>query len=260
VAATVSGTSTDIQVFDLKRGTLQRLTFEGKNEEPVFTPDGKRVIYASRANSNASANLWWKPSDGSGTAEQLLKSDVTQLPNSVSPDGKLLAFTETRAWQSDIFIVPLEGDRKPQVLLNTPFNEFLGKFSPDGKWIAYVSNESGRNEVYVVSYPGVSDKKAISTEGGTNPTWSRDGKLLYYQVGDRLMAVDIVLKPIFRAGNPRLVAEAGRISPRFAGTSYDVGPDGRILIVEMPESTEHSIIRVVENFTTAVQRRIPVAK
>ena len=258
IAVSVVATAQDIHVYDLKRGTLQRLTFEGRNDDAIFTPDGKRVIYSS-ANSGR-PNIWWKPADGSGTAERLSTSNQNQAPNSVSPDGKFLALTQSDGAQSDILVMPMDGDRKAQPFLNTRFNESTARFSPDGKWIAYVSNESGRNEIYAVSYPGGTDKKAISTDGGVNPRWSRDGKQLYYQTGDRLMAVDVALQPVFRVGNPRMVTEGARISPAFTGRSYDVAPDGRILIIEQPESAERSRVRVVQNFTTTVTRRMPAAK
>ena len=102
-----------------------------------------------------SKNLFWKSVDGSGAAEQLTVSEHPDIPSSWSPDGNLLAFSESHpssGW--DIWVVPIEGERKPQAFLQTQFDEAAAVFSPDGRWLAYQSNESGKLEVYVQSFPG----------------------------------------------------------------------------------------------------------
>src|SRR5262249_57200415 len=82
--------------------------------------------------------------------------------------------------------------RKPFPLLQTRFNESLAVFASDGKWIAYVSDESGRPEVYVQTFPVSTAKWRISTAGGSQPRWRRDGKEIFYVSPDhRLMAVPV---------------------------------------------------------------------
>ncbi len=258
VAATVVGATVDVHVYDLKRGTLQRLTFEGRNGLPVFTPDGTRVIYSSAPTEGALPNLWWRRADGTGAVERLTTSDSAQLASSVSPDGTLLAFTQgLPGSNADVFIMPLNGDRKPRPFLTNPWEESGGKFSPDGKWIAYASNETGKSEVYVVSYPDAVDKTPISIGGGSSPVWSRDGKQLYYARRDGIMVVDVSLHPVFRAGTPRVFREGLRSAGGFA-----VAADGRVLFARVPEKAEDGRheVRVLENFATAVRRRVPAAK
>ena len=97
--------------------------------------------------------------------------------------------------------------RKPQPFLRTPFNEEAPRFSPDGHWLAYISDESGRYEIYVQPYPGPGGKWQISTEGGTEPVWNRNGRELFYRSGDKMMAVDIATQPSFAAGKPRMLFE-----------------------------------------------------
>src|ERR1700676_5576985 len=87
--------------------------------------------------------------------------------------------------------------RKAEPFLRTPFNEGAARFSPDGRWLAYISDESGRFEVYVQSYPGPGGKWQISTEGGTEPVWTRNGRELFYRSGDKMMAVDVATQPGF---------------------------------------------------------------
>ena len=104
-------------------------------------------------------------------------------------------------------------DRKSQPFLQTPFNESAPHFSADGRWLAYISDESGRYEVYVQPYPGPGGKRQISTEGGTEPVWSRNGQELFYRSGKKMMAVEITTQPSFAFGSPRMLFEGEQYMP-----------------------------------------------
>ena len=176
----------NVWVHDLSRGVTTRLTFEGRNARAIWTPDGTRITYASAIAGKE--NLFWRPSDGSGTAERLAASESQQAPGAWTPDSKTLLFMQgdpvTRRY--DIWTLSLEGDRRPHPFLQTPFNEQYPDLSPDGRWLAYVSNQSGRVEVYVQPYPGPGARQQISVDGGTAPAWSRDGRELFYMTAPSL--------------------------------------------------------------------------
>ena len=175
----------DIWIYHIPRETLTRLTFEGANLDPLWTPDGKRVTFAS-PRAGGALNLFWKPADGSGPAEQLMESEHGQRPLSWSPDGQVLAFTELHPTTGmDIWVLPLHGERRPRPFLQTQFQESAAVFSPDGHWLAYTSNESGRWEVYVQAYPGPGGKWQISNEGGDAPVWAKNGRELFYREGNK---------------------------------------------------------------------------
>jgi len=89
--------------------------------------------------------------------------------------------------------MPVSGDRKPYPLLKAAFRQYDARLSPDGRWIAYVSEESGRAEIFIQSFPPAGGKWQISNGGGIEPTWSRDGKELYFLNGTKLVAVDVKL-------------------------------------------------------------------
>ena len=247
-----------IWVYEVTRGTLTRLTFEGRNVAPTWMPDGTRVTFGSGAGS-AIGGLFWKPADGSGVAEQLLASG---RPGSWSPDGRVLAFTDFSTGDSadaDIWLLPIEGERTAQPFLNTPFNEGGPAFSPDGRWLAYVSDESGRYEVYVRPYPGPGSKFPISIEGGVAPVWARDGRELFYRNGDKMMSVTVEAGSEFRAGKPEVVFEE-----RFeAGVSwyrpnYDISPDGqRFVMIKAGEEAPLTQINVVLNWFEELKRLAP---
>jgi len=254
----------DIWVYDLARGSLSRLTFEGNNHVSVWTPDGKRMVF--RSIRDGRSNLFWKPADGSGSEEQLTKSEHSLSLSSISSDGKMAFYTESDpSTRQDLWMVPLEGDRKASLILQTPFDEAAPSISPDGRWLAYLSNESGRLEVYIRAFPGPGGKWQISTEGGVEPLWSRDGRELFYWSGDKLMAVDITTQPSFQAGTPRLLFEGKyvRHGTSLAEPNFDISADGRrFLMFKQTERQEETLtqIHVVLNWFEELRRRVPAAQ
>ena len=261
VAVGVTGARTNIWVYGILGESLTRLTFEGTNFMPVWAGGGSRIAFFSRR--AGPTNLFWKASDGSGVAERLTTTGYTQLPSSWSPDGKLLAFTELDPdTGGDLWVLPLEGDRKPQPFLKTPFFEGGAMFSPDGRWLAYTSNESSRYEVYVQPFPATGAKWQVSSGGGQQPVWARNGRELFYLVNNqrKLMAAEISTQPAFSASNPRELFELQRVTgiapPGYA--IYDVSPDGqRFLIVQESEQQQATPINVVLNWFEELKRRVP---
>jgi len=230
-----------------------RLTVEGNNSFPVWTPDGKRVTFTSTR--DGPQNLYWKPADGSGQAELLLNMNSLNILTSTSwsPDGESLAFYDSSGTR-DIWALPREGDASTFVA--TAFTERSPMFSPDGRWLAYVSDESGRDEIYVQPYPGPGGKWPISSEGGIEPHWSADGRELFYRLGDKMMVVEVQSEPAFTSGRPQLVFEG----PYVLGTSvanYDISPDGQRFLMIKEEGGQQDQINVVLNWFEELKRLVP---
>ncbi|MCH7476162.1 MAG: PD40 domain-containing protein, partial [Gemmatimonadetes bacterium] len=176
----------DVMVRDLARGVSTPLARGAAAEfGPLWTPDGERVIYQS---DRPPYDIFWRDSDALGPEVPLLQNEYDNHASSVSPDGKILAYMENNPeTQGDIWLLPLDGG-DPTVYRNTEFSEKSPAFSPDGRWIAYSSNESGRFEVYVQSYPDPTEaRQQVSTDGGTEPLWARDGSELFYRNGEKMM-------------------------------------------------------------------------
>ena len=152
------------------------------------------------------------------------------------------------------------GDSLPQPLIQTRFSEGAPVFSPDGHWLAYASAESGRYEIYVNAYPGPGGKYQISTEGGTEPVWNRNGREMFYRSGDRMMAVAITTQPVFSAGRPTMLFQ-GQYQPNpTMNANYDVSPDGQRFLMVKPTSAQETgptQINVVLNWFEELKRRVP---
>ncbi len=249
----------DIFILDLDRGALTRFTFESKNHIPVWTPDGGRLVFASDRNGHP--NLFWKTTTGNGIVEQLLFSNQHQDPGSFSPDGKILAYTELNSETNwDIWLLQMENKNKSETFLQTNFNEYHPMISPDGRWIAYTSDESGQPEIYVRPFPTGPGKWLISTDGGGEPLWARDGNELFYRNAGKLMAVTIETKPSFLAGRTRLLFQR-KYNPRemnpFGSPNYDVSSDGRFLIIKPDSSASSTQINFALNWFEELKRLVP---
>jgi Tol biopolymer transport system component len=208
-----------------------RFTFgEGREQAPIWSADGQRIAFATEQEGDF--DLAVKTVAG-GNDETLLERENRQFPSSWSPDGRFLLYYESNPESSwDIWVLPLDGeDREPKPFLNTPFLEVRARFSPDGRWVAYESEESGRGEIYVRSFAGTGGKWQISTSGGTEPQWSRDGRALYYIAPDlKMMRVSVQTGEAFEAGIPEPIF-AVSLRPITTSNRYLLAPDGNFLLL-----------------------------
>lgn len=263
LAVEVEGPNHDLYLYDFDREILSRITNDGLSHAPVWTPDGKRLAF--RSWKAGKMTLWWMPSDRSGPEERLMNAVEWQSAVSFSPDGKYLMFDqrdlETR---TDVWVLPIDGKRQPRPFYQSRFPDVAAKFSPDGKWVVYCSTESGRPEVYVQPWPGPGPKIQVSSEGGTDPLWRRDGKEIFYRNGDKMMAVEASLQPSFQPVKPQMLWERSyshglSSSCGFGGptaTNYDVSLDGqRFLMIKDKDSGVNSTrIIVVLNWVEELKR------
>jgi serine/threonine-protein kinase len=253
-----------VSLYDLSRDTLSRFTFDGGvNTDPVWTPDGKRIAFLS--SRQGGAHIFWQRADGSGGLEQLTNTaNAQQVPFSWSPDGQLLAYLVLGPGQDGVLVLRIS-DRKAQPFFqDRAFVLGAPQFSPDGRWLAYASDESGRQEIYVQPYPGPGGKWLISTEGGTEPVWNRNGRELFYRSGDKMMAVDIATQSGFAVGKPRQLFEAHyrTTTQGHVRANYDVSPDGQRFLMLKPVEQEQAPtqITVVQNWTEELKRLVPTGK
>ena len=266
VALNLREEETDIWIWDFNRATLTRLSFDpGLDRFPVWSPDGRRIAYSSQYGGSLRGNLVWQATDGSGTVTRLADGGGAQVfPSSFSPDGSRIFVygddARTDQDNDDIGVVQLQGGQRVIPLLQTKFSEQNPEVSPDGRWLAYNSNESGRHEVYVRPFPDVeSGRWQVSTAGGSEPTWARNGRELFFRNGMAVMSAPVKTEPRFVSGNPTIVFQGDYATPP-GGRTYDVSPDGRrfLMIKEATQDTPQAHIIVVQNWTEELKRLVPV--
>jgi serine/threonine-protein kinase len=266
------GKGGDIYVHSLERDTTIPLTFDGNGGGPVWTPDGKHIVFGSQYGG---FSLSWIRSDGSGGPLRLLENRTLLIPWSFSRDGRWLAYTQSdrESGTTDIWTLPLDISDpdhpqagKPELFLRTPASETYPMFSPDGRWIAYRSNETGNNEIFVRPFPARSGGRwQVSAGGGLIALWSKNGSELFYEAGDhRIMVMNYTLNgDSFVPGRARLWSDQ-QIAFQV-GVNLDLAPDGKRFAVltapEAPAGDKGSVhVTILENFFDEVRRRIPAGK
>lgn len=261
------GIYSNVWVYDWKRDTTTRLTFERSDFGPVWTPDGKHIVFSSDKHGGA-PNLYWMRADGASQAARLTESANQQVASSFSPDGKQLAFFENETHtqiKRHLWTLPLDdiaNDHpkagKPAPFLQTAFDEFVPVISPDGRWLAYTSDESGSFAIYVRSFPGPGGKWQVSSGSSQTqqPVWSKKAPELFYSTSEGIMVVTYHAKgDAFEFGKSRLwAAKKGLIW-------YDLAPDGkRFAIAEpvvVPDGKSDTHVTFLLNFFDELRRRTP---
>ncbi|HEY5623865.1 MAG TPA: protein kinase [Gammaproteobacteria bacterium] len=267
VAIDIRDRALDIWTLDLAGERLQRLTFDSANERfASWSSDGERIAFSSTRDSglNNALSIYWTAADGSGAAERIVEGDGQLFPVSFVPDGSAILISgglRGNLTDDDIAILNLDGQGLVTPLLQTEFDESNPEVSPNGRWLTYQSNESGEMEIYVRPFPDVgTGLRLVSTDGGVQPLWSRDGRELFYRTAEGVMAVAVDTEgESFRFENPELLFETDNFLGPFGGRSYDVSPDGqRFLMVKQTEVYgEAPRIVVVRNWFEEVERLVP---
>jgi serine/threonine-protein kinase len=216
--------SREVWLIDVERPNAYRQLTFGGGGFPVWSPDGRRVAFFSRR--EGAPSLYVVDADGDGPPRRLLSAKGTTIPASWSGQGRLAFYEIAESTQRDIWVVDVDGDGVATPVVASPANELAPAFSPDGRALAYVSNETGRNEVYVRSYPGPGPVSAVSTDGGIEPVWSRDGSQLLYRHADELRSVPVRTTPRLSLGAARRLLRAEMVTNAAGNPGFDVKPDG----------------------------------
>jgi serine/threonine-protein kinase len=256
LALTVSDEdASDVWVRELARGTMSRLTFEGRNAAAIWSPDGERIVFSS--DRDGAFNLYSMRADGSGEVTRLTRSPNPHMPTSWSPDGRKLAFNELDPSRGfDIRVLSMAPGSEPEDLLRTGFNEVGGRFSPDGRWLAYVSDETGQNEVYVTRYPE-GGKWQISVDGGAEPVWAMVGLELLYRGEAWMMSVSLETTPEIRVSRPRPLFEMPFSEGDAAYPNFDVTASGEFLVIQSGFGASTTELIVVLNWFRELDKLLP---
>jgi serine/threonine-protein kinase len=263
VLQVAQGASSNLWIYDWRRGSKTRLTNGLVASNPVWSPDGDFIVFRS------ATGISWTRADGAATPQALIEAKVFQLPTSFAPDGKRLAFSESVPGSGcDIRTVPVEnvsGQLRAgtsEIFVKTTTANAFAAFSPDGRWLAYADADAGTYEVFVRAFPDRGGKVQISNAGGTMPIWSQIGNELFYRTEDhRIMVVHYTLRgDSFVPDKPRLWCGT-RLANLGLAVNYDLAPDGKRFVVLMPADSPEpremqSHVTLVVNFFDEVRRRV----
>jgi len=232
----------DIWIVEAETGQMRQLTHEGTNRFPLWSPDGKRVLYSSDRHRDPvdgkriffeGHEVYWQAADGSDEAERLTFGEHNHGPQKWTADGRTLSFYEIHPdTYRDIWMLPFEGEREPWVFLKTPYLEGGIGFSQDGNWLAHTSKETGRYEVVIRAYPESLPKHQITTEGGIELVWPPGSRELFYRNEDKRMAVQITTGESLTMGKPRVMFEGDYVKSPGSRASWDSSDGQRFLLLK----------------------------
>jgi len=252
-----SARSRDIWILDLERGTRARFTQDPADDmNPTWAPDGSAIAFSS--DRKGQRDIYRKAVQAGGDDQLVYMSSFNKSMVDWSPDGRQLLFFGPQARGNAISLIDAAArdSSKPAVWSGSAFLPSNPQFSPDGRWIAFSSTESGRPEIYVAPVSGAGGKVIVSTSGGIQPRWSRDGKEIFYLTLPRnaLMTVPVATRSTstFEAG---AVRELFRLHMADAlGSLYDVSPDGQRFLVNARVGEAIAPIMVVLNWTADLEK------
>jgi eukaryotic-like serine/threonine-protein kinase len=260
--------SSDIWVYNLAAtSAIRRLTNQGSNTRPIWTPDGERVTYAS--DRDGAWGIYWQKADGSDVAERLIEpmDGASLYPESWSPDMATLSYAVVQGdW--DLWTFSLSSGES-ELFLDTANNEFGSVFSPDGRWLAYSRTDFQPFRVQVQPFPPTGVEFDVLQDGETWPVWSPDGSALFarlnlaLQQSVEIRAMDIDTEGTFSYGNASALPMRGALVFQNY-RDYDVHPDGdRFLMIFSPDESSSGPpprprISIVENWAQELLRRVPV--
>jgi len=256
-----------IWICDTIRDISSPFISEGRTVAPVWTPDGKKIIYYRRE-SNRSVSILSRNIDGDTTSEELIISAPPEryyYPSSISPDGSKLAVVAIEAENTDVCIYDFKS-KSITPFKATQYQEQFPDFSPDGRWLVYTSDQEGRSEVYVSPSSGLGGAVKISRGGGQEPGWSRSGKQLFYRsLGDfrHMWVVDIQSGTNFSAGTPRQLFQSSEFGGGAPRKCWDISLDDQhFLMVKREERPLRPVTEIIfiQNWFSELKRLAPSGK
>ena len=230
-----------LAVLDRDRDLFTTLVSSGLNAAPVWMPDSRTVLFDGVDRQQHA--IYRIAADGVSAAQMVRATPLSSHVTSIA-GGYAAVTVSDPATSADLWLLNMNKGGEMTLFKATPAAERQGSLSPNGQWLAYASNESGHSEIYVEPVPGPGGRRQISTDGGEEPRWVRNGREITYRSGAKMMSVPVEVQPTFLVGKP--VQLFDRKFDRGVGVAgYDVTPDGQTFVMTRSEHTPRTEIRVV---------------
>jgi serine/threonine-protein kinase len=261
-AAVRTTNAPDMWVRELAAGTVERLTSQGLSFHPAWMPDGQDLLYIGAHDGRGRLRVY-RQRVGTRDATVLLEHPEGIFEVEVARDSSWIVYRAgTDGATGDILARRLHGDTTSIALAATEAREVSPALSPDGRWLAFHSDETGAAEVYVQRFPDSGGRRwPVSTRGGTEPLWSRDGSELFYRNGaNEMVAVTVDRSSAPPTGAQRVLFSTSAFARNGDHRTYDVSPDGRrfVMLRLLPGQREEDFrLVVVENFFAELRRSAP---
>jgi len=246
------GNQSDLWIFTRTSQTLSRLTQGGRTTDPLWSRDGRRIAYTDVGVGQNATAIYQRNVDGSGAPALLVSTPVVGWPQDWAADGSLV-YEEFSLGSPTRMKLLAPGAREGKVIVPSTGSEALANLSPDGRWIAYAGNETGRYEVYVSPFPGGEGRVQVSSSGGHEPVWARNGRELFYRDATSLVAATVQTSPAFTVTARRALFADPYV--RSSTRNYDVFPDGEHFVMLKPSDEPRQFI-VVTNWLAELDARM----
>ena len=257
--ATYEGSSDfQLSVFDVESGRARLLDRAPGLSQALWSHGGDRVAYSRQ------------PVEGEDDWEIVVRTvDSTEevvvgrwprgpvVSGWAPDDSTLLVNHRTESAGVDVFELRPVAGAELDFLTGSETDDWGAVFSPDGRWVAYTSDRAGTYEVYVARYPirdGEGAVKVSAHQGAEEPHWSFEGDAVLYRSGGGWWRVPVRFDPDPVPGRPELVAEGSFIN--VPGKSWDLLPDGRLLLGDGPRESTVDRIHMIPNFAAEIERRL----
>ncbi len=260
-ATYLPGGKQTVSLFDIERGLTREIETSEEARFDAWWPNGDdAIVYLGfgpgsfawgSATSKAAARSggsWRIGFEGAHSRDSLLAPGMHI--NDVSPDLKYLG---VRTYGDSAGLYLFTADRKQKNALQPGGGWPV--FSPDSRWLAFVGPEGLR----ISAVPPNGTSQTVGPVSADEPEWSPRGDELYYRDGNRWMVMSVSINnTVLTVGKPRLLFTGPFLNVR--SKSYDVGPDGRFLLLLGPPEQTVGHLDVVTDFFTELRRRAPTGK
>jgi hypothetical protein len=250
-----------VSLFDVERGLVRELPTNEETRFASWWPDGDDAIvhlgfgpgsfaWGSEASKAAArgGGSWRISFDGAGSRDSLLPPGLH-----IQEVSRDLKYFGVRKYGESPGVLLVTADRKQQQFLQADAGWPV--FSPDSRWLAFASPAG----LKISAVPPKGGLQTVGPASADEPEWSPRGDELYYRDGNRWMVMSVsAAGPGLTVGNPRLLFTGRFLNVR--SKSYDVGPDGRFLLLLGPPEQTVDHLEVVTGFFTELQRRAPAGK